>query len=151
MISQFRIASRLRRCGAGVVVGTGLAVSLSLGFGTATANADVLDDLAQEYSLGAGAGKVSNLLKQALLLRSQGFIPKPADYEAIAAAVNRRPNQMALIEALSATVANQRSQQEKMAPQSQAPSAGFGINTEPWNPNSNPMIQDDPVFRTPGR
>jgi hypothetical protein len=151
MTSQFRIASRLRRCGAGVVVGTGLAVTLGLGFGTATANADVLDELAQQYGLGAGVGQVSNLLREALLLRSQGFVPKAGDLEAITNAASHRPNQMPLINALSSTVAHQRSQQEKLAPQQGAPSAGFGINTEPWNPSGNPMIQDDPIFRMPGR
>ncbi|HEX9175411.1 MAG TPA: hypothetical protein VF874_04690, partial [Mycobacterium sp.] len=49
---------------AAALAGTGLALALAFGPAAGTANADVLDDLAQEFSTAAGAGQVSTLLNQ---------------------------------------------------------------------------------------
>ncbi|MBI3215970.1 MAG: hypothetical protein HYZ38_19290 [Mycobacterium sp.] len=142
--------SRWRRIVAGGVVGAGVAVSLSLGFGTATASADVLDQLASEYSIGAGAGQIANLLNDSLVLRAQGFRPKPGDLAAIQDAMDKRPNQMPLINALTQTVAHQRKVQQQMGGQGGSPPVVLGINSIPWNPG-NPMIQETPIFPIPGR
>ena len=115
--------------------------------------ATVLDRLAQEFSRGAGAGKVANLLNDALTLREQGLRPRPADLMAVQASLDKRPNQGPLIEALSTLVANQRKLQSQMGGSSgQQPMGpvGIGINQGDWMPG-NPMIQDDPIFPMPGR
>jgi hypothetical protein len=129
-------ASRWRRMAVAGVASTSLAAALTLGLGTATAHADVLDDLAQEFTTASGAGQVANLLNTSLRLRSQGFKPRPANYQAIENSLKYRPNQTPLINALQATVASQQKQQEEMTPQS---SGGWtvGINQpDPDNPGA---------------
>ena len=148
--SHRKPVSRWRRCAAGGTAAAGLALSLSLMVGTATANADVLDELAKEFSLGAGAGQVANLLSQSLTLRAQGFRPKPSDLAAVQAALDRRPNQGPLISALSNTVSHQQKLQAQMSPEAGSPPIVAGINTLPWTPG-NPMIQENPIFPIPGR
>jgi hypothetical protein len=148
--SHRKPASRWRRRATGSTATAGLALSAGLVFGTAVANADVLDDLAKEFSLGSGAGQVANLLNQSLTLRAQGFRPKPSDLAAVEAALDRRPNQGPLIAALSNTVAHQQKQQSQMAPEAGSPPIVAGINTLPWTPG-NPMIQENPIFPIPGR
>ncbi|MGB3486327.1 MAG: hypothetical protein WBB07_29410 [Mycobacterium sp.] len=136
------------------LAGAGLAASMVMGLGVAVANADVLDDLEAQYGRGAGGGKVANLLNDALVMRSQGARPRPADLQAVqAAAANRGPNQAPLVGALQQVVGNQ----QKMLAQAGQPSGGgigFSINQGPWQPNANgnPMIQNDnPIFPMPGR
>lgn len=84
-----------------------LAVAVMMGFSSATAQADVLDDLAKEFSLGAGAGQVSGLVKRSLQLRNQGYRPSKANIAAINEAMTRRPHQTPLVEALEETVEDQ--------------------------------------------
>ena len=87
---------------AGIVLATGLV------FGSAaTAHADVLDDLADQYAVGSGGGQLSNLLKLSLKLRSMGFKPSKANLAEITEAMEYRPNQNPLIEALKDTIAYQ--------------------------------------------
>ncbi len=147
-----KMTPRWRRA---VVVGmasTGMAVSLALGVGTGTANADILDDLAAQYSTGAGAGQVANLLRTSLQLRAQGFKPKPADYAAIKAAVERGDaNQAPLVAALSGAVATQMKQQQQMTGAGGQSPIQLGVTSDPnWAPG-NPMQQDEPIFPMPGR
>lgn len=87
---------------------TGAVLAAGLLFGSAVpAHADVLDDLAGEFAVGAGGGTLSNLLKASLKLRAMGFKPSKANLEEITAALNYRPNQNPLIAALKDTIAYQ--------------------------------------------
>ena len=88
------------------VAGLTIAVGLVLG-SAAPAHADVLDDLAQEYAVGSGGGQLSNLLKVSLKLRSMGFKPSKANLDELQQAMNYRPNQNPLINALKDTIAYQ--------------------------------------------
>lgn len=73
----------------------------------ASATGDVLDQLAEEYNVGAGGGQLSNLLRTALKLRAMGFKPSKANLDAIQVAMAYRPNQNPLINALKDTIAYQ--------------------------------------------
>ncbi len=147
--------SRWRRAAVIGVTSVGLALG-SLGAGAGTANADVLDELAQEYSTGAGAGLVANLLRASLELRAQGYNPKPADLAAIKAAMDRGPNQAPLVEALNGALSNQRKAQSHAAPsRGQSPIQVGILPSDNWN-NPNPMDRTggnngNPVFEMPGR
>ena len=86
----------------------GVAVAVGMVFGsTAVAQADVLDDLAQEYAIGSGGGQLSNLLKVSLKLRAMGYKPSKAYLDEITTAMGYRPNQNPLINALKDTIAYQ--------------------------------------------
>ena len=86
----------------------GVAVAVGMVFGsTAVAQADVLDDLAEEYSIGTGGGQLSNLLKVSLKLRAMGYKPSKAYLDELTTAMSYRPNQNPLIEALKDTIAYQ--------------------------------------------
>jgi hypothetical protein len=132
--SENNPVSRWRRMAVAGVASTGLAVSVAMGVGTATANADVLDDLAQQYSLGAGAGQVANLLNTSLRLRSQGFKPTQPYLDQINQSLSYKPNQVPLINALKQTIAFQQKEQS----QSQPPSSGGGytIGINQYDPNN---------------
>lgn len=73
----------------------------------ATASGDVLDQLAQEYAVGSGGGQLSNLLKMSLKMRAMGYKPSKANLAEIAQAMDYRPNQIPLIEALKDAIAYQ--------------------------------------------
>ncbi len=73
----------------------------------ASAAGDVLDQLAEQYNVGAGGGQLSNLLRTSLKLRAMGFKPSKANLEAIQVAMTYRPNQNPLINALKDTIAYQ--------------------------------------------
>lgn len=136
MTSQSKkTVSRWRRTAAGVA-GAGLAASLAMAIGTATAHADVLDDLAQQYSLGAGAGQVANLLNTSLKLRAQGFKPTQPYYDQITASLQYKPNQVPLINALKETIAFQQKEQSQAQP---ASSGGYTIGINQYDP-SNPGV-----------
>ena len=86
----------------------GVAVAVGMVFGsTAVAQADVLDDLAEEYSIGTGGGQLSNLLKVSLKLRALGYKPSKTYLDELTTAMGYRPNQNPLIEALKDTIAYQ--------------------------------------------
>ena len=61
----------------------------------------------QEYNLGAGGGQLSNLIKQVLKLRAQGIKPSRTNIAEIQNALQYRPNQKPLIEALQNTLGYQ--------------------------------------------
>ncbi len=145
--------ARWRRLAAGALTGTAVALSASFTFGAGLAHADVIDALVDEDTLGSSGGHVSNLLNEVVSLRAMGIRPRSSDLVAVQEALDFRPNQMRLIQALSDTVEYQRKIESRMAGQS-GPSQGIGVgvNMEPWLPQGgNPMIQDDPIFPMPGR
>ena len=57
--------------------------------------------------MGSGGGQLSNLLKMSLKLRAMGFKPSKANLAEIAQAMDYRPNQIPLIEALKDAIAYQ--------------------------------------------
>ncbi|BBY97579.1 hypothetical protein [Mycolicibacterium fallax] len=123
------------------------------------AGADVLDELAEQYSTGAGAGQVANLVSTSMNLRTQGYRPRPGDLAAIKAALDKRPNQAPLVAALQNAVAYQAKKQRQLGGDGGAPPVVIGgspgsINTQApggnWVPG-NPMIDNDSPFPMPGR
>ena len=90
---------------------------------------DVLDQLAQDYAIGAGGGQLSNLLKTSLKLRSMGFKPTKQYYDEIQTAMQYRPNQNPLISALKDTIAYQQKIRAQMdiLQQSQAKNANSAV------------------------
>jgi hypothetical protein len=125
-----------RRAATSAVASGALAVGLLISVGSGTAHADILDDVGAKYMQGAGGGQVSNFVKEALLMRAQGFKPSKANLEALQAGWDYLPNQTRLVEALKETVSYQR----KIQAQSQAPSNPLlmGVNQRP------PGQQPDP-------
>ena len=136
-----------RRAATGAAATGALAAGLLIGAGTA--HADVLDDIYAEYDTGSGGGQVSNLIHTAVKLRSAGFVPSKGDVTDLQAAMDKRPNQVPLIDALQSTIAYQKRSQARRAAQP-APALnppmimggpggnmpGFGIN-----PNQDGTIQ----------
>ncbi len=79
-------------------------------------NADqVLMQIYTEYAQGEGGGQVSRLIDDAVKLRRQGFRPSNANAEALADALEDRPHQTPLVEALKNTIAYQRKLQAQAA------------------------------------
>ena len=62
----------------------------------------------QDYDLGAGGGQLSNYVHEVLVLRNLGLQAVEGEPERHRAALEKRPNQAPLVEALKATVAYQR-------------------------------------------
>jgi hypothetical protein len=79
-----------------------------------------------EYNLGDGGGQLSTLIDDVMDLRAQGFKASNANRAAIQDALEHRPNQAPLIEALKATLQYQRKlqAQQQMAAQQQQQSGG---------------------------
>lgn len=114
----------------------------------------------EQYNTGSGGGQVSKLIDQVMTLRMQGFRPSRANTAALADALDKRPNQAPLVEALQATLMTQRKIKMQASNQVQqpavAPPAAPGIVQAPMGPNwgpGNPMIKDpdDNIFPMPGR
>ena len=117
----------------------------------------VLMMISQEYQTGKGGGQVSKLIEQVMTLRMRGVRPSRGNAVALAAALEKRPNQLPLIEALQETLTYQRKQMTRAG--NQVPSGGGappvatpGAPGAPaWVPG-NPMQQDsDTIFPMPGR
>jgi hypothetical protein len=126
-----------KRTVAGALASTGLAVVLTLGSTPVTARADVLDDLATEFTTAQGAGQIPSLLNQSLRLRGAGYNLTNGENAAIEDAMTRRPNQTPLINALKDAVAGQtqRMKQNKLA-QSQGQPGPIGIGINQYDPSS---------------
>jgi hypothetical protein len=120
----------VRRAATSAVATAAVAAGLMVGLGSATAHADVLDDLAGQYSTGAGAGEIATCLHEALILRNQGYKPTPAEYQAITDSEVYKPNQVPLINALQAAVSTQRKLQQRATP----PSNPVTIGINQYNP-----------------
>jgi hypothetical protein len=142
-----------------IVMATGaLAAGLSMGLGAPTAvaapddpapNSDapppmtaeqVLAIIDAEYDTGAGGGQLSNLIHSVMKLRSQGFMPSNANKDAIVAALDHRPNQEPLIEALQATLAYQKRNQARSQAAVQPPTSMTIGQNQPgsqYDPNGN--------------
>jgi hypothetical protein len=148
----------LRRAVKGAVASGAMAVGLLVGFGASTALADPADPtptqpeispdmsadealaiVAKDYDMGAGGGQLSTLIHEALQLRSLGFKASNANRQAIATALEKRPNQAPLIEALKETIAYQRKLQAQMQNANTGQQPGFNIGGPPpgqGNPNN---------------
>ena len=126
-----------RRTVGAALASTGLAVALALGSAPGMARADVIDDLAGEFTTAAGGGEVPTLLNQSLKLRAMGFQPTAGELAAIQDSLKYRPNQTPMIKALSATVGGQthRMKQAQAAAGNQQQCCTVGINQyDPNNP-----------------
>jgi len=126
------------------IAGVTLVVGMVFG-STGIAQADVLDELADQYAIGTGGGQLSNLLKVSLKLRAMGYKPSKAYYDEIATAMSYRPNQNPLINALKDTIAYQakiKAQTEmlqKAQSQQNANSAVMGAGQMPSDGNPGGM------------
>lgn len=100
----------------------------------------------QDYDLGAGGGQLSNYVHEVLALRNLGFRPSKANQTAIAEALEKRPNQAPLVEALKATVSYQRRIQAQAQAQQQGQGGnGFSIGGAPA-----PFDQGSTIMPYPG-
>jgi hypothetical protein len=145
--------NRWRRAVTGTVAGSALAAGLLAGVGAPTALADPAADananaaaaadappapemtadealavIDKEYDTGSGGGQISTLIHSILLLRSQGFKPSNANRDAIVAALDKRPNQTPLIDALKNTLAYQRKLQARANGAASSGGISAGIN-----------------------
>lgn len=100
-----------RRALTDVAASTALSAGLLIGAGTGTANADVLDDIYAQYDTGAGGGQISNLVHDAMKLRSLGFVPSKGNMADLESGWAKRPNQGPLVSALESTVSYMRRSQ----------------------------------------
>ena len=139
---------------AGALAGSAIAGALIVGFGAPTALSAPGDDttetdapatptmtgdealaiIQQDYDLGAGGGQLSQLIHEVLVLRNLGFKPSNANKVAIQEALDHRPNQTPLIDALKSTIAYQRKLQAQSAAQQQQQQGaqpGFAIGGAP--------------------
>jgi hypothetical protein len=149
----------LRRAVTAALASSAMAVGLLMGIGSATALADPADPtptqpeispdmsadealavIAKDYDMGAGGGQLSTLIHQALQLRSQGFKASNANRQAIAAALEKRPNQAPLIEALKETIAYQRKLQAQMQNANTGQQPGFNIGGGQPPPGMGPAL-----------
>ena len=64
---------------------------------------ELLAFIDDQYDMGAGGGQLSNLIKQVMKYRAAGFKPSKANVAEIVQALNYRPNQKPLIDALNDT------------------------------------------------
>lgn len=94
-------------------------------------NADqVLMLIHEQYRQGDGGGQISVLIDDAVKLRQQGFRPSNGNAEALQAALDQRPHQTPLVEALRSTVAYQR----KLQAQAGMSGGSVGGSTPSWAP-----------------
>ena len=160
-----------RRAVTGAAASSAMAVGLMVGFGSPAALADPetdpqadasptaqapddrrppVADHRADYDLGSGGGQLSNLIDDVMRLRAQGFLPSNANKDAIVKALEYRPNQGPLIEALQETRAYQRKMQARSAAQPSNP-AVVGTNKLPPGMEPDPTNPDNTgVFMGPG-
>ena len=101
--------------------------------------------LQQQYDTGSGGGQVSNFVHEVLVLRNLGFRPSKANQTAIVEALEKRPNQAPLVEALKATVSYQRRIQAQAQAQQGQGGNGFSIGGAPA-----PFDQGSTIMPYPG-
>lgn len=151
---------------AGALAGSAIAGALIAGFGSPTAWSAPADDqttnteapavpemtadqaiaiIDKEYDTGSGGGQLSNLVHQVLALRNAGYKPSNANKEAIVAALDKRPNQAPLVDALRETIAyQQRIMTQAQAQQQQGGNPGFSIGGAPGPFNQGGVILGGP-------
>lgn len=105
---------------------------------SATANADILDELAREFSTARGAGQLANLLGDSMKMRQMGVRPTKGELAAVQASLRYRPNQRPLIEALESLVAgqNQRLRRAEIISSQQQSEGGQSISINQYDPNN---------------
>jgi len=97
-------------------------------------NADqVLAAIHQQYSQGDGGGQISALIDDAMKLRQAGFRPSNGNAEALLVAMDKRPNQTPLVDALRATIAYQRKLQTQSA-MTESSTGGSTPQAPSWAP-----------------
>ncbi|KQY05918.1 hypothetical protein ASD37_16230 [Mycobacterium sp. Root135] len=92
---------------------------------------EALATIATEYDTGAGGGQISTLIHKVMQLRAKGFRPSTSNGEALVAALDKRPNQGPLVEALESTLSfqvRQASRQTGGGPVLNPPTIGIGGN-----------------------
>ncbi|MGH3676336.1 MAG: hypothetical protein ACRDU5_11475 [Mycobacterium sp.] len=162
-----RFAPRVR----GAVVGGAVAVGLLIGIGASTAVAEptsstteaeapptatmtadeALAIIAEDYDVGAGGGQLANLIHDVMTLRAQGFMPSKANRAAIQEALDYRPNQTPLVEALEDTLSYQRKIQAQAAQAQPTQGPGMGINQVPPGQQRDPNDPENSgIFIAPG-
>jgi hypothetical protein len=122
----------------GAAAGATTAAAAAAAAAATAAAGEVLDQLAEEYAVGAGGGQLSNLLKLSLKLRAMGFKPSKQYLDELQAAMKYRPNQLPLIDALKDTIAYQQKLKAQMeilsGAQSQGAATGAGAAPGPGSP-----------------
>jgi hypothetical protein len=163
MTSQTSGNTGWRRAMTGAVAGVAVAAGLLTGVGAPTAFAlpsdtvtdpstpdpnappplttdQVLAQIDAEYDTGAGGGQLSNLIHSIMKLKAQGYAPTNGNRDAIVAALDKRPNQEPLIEALQATLTTQKRNQARSQAATPPPSSVSIGQNQPGNlydPNGN--------------
>jgi len=92
---------------------------------------EVLAIIDRDYDTGAGGGQLSTLIHDVLKLRAQGFKPSNANKDAITKALDYRPNQAPLIQALQETLSYQRKMQALQQNANNPTQPGFTIGQPP--------------------
>ena len=101
---------------------------------------EVLAIIYRDYDVGSGGGQLSNLIHSVMQMRSQGFKPSKANRDAIVEALDHRPNQGPLVQALKETLADQTKQQQQMeAMQGSSGGSPFTVGINQYDPN-NPSV-----------
>ena len=92
---------------------------------------EALAIIARDYDLGEGGGQLSTLIHDVMTLRAQGFKPSNANKKAITEALDHRPNQAPLVEALKETLSYQRKMQARPAERGRGPAARVHLGPDP--------------------
>ena len=142
----------LRRAVKGAVASSAIAIGLVAGVDAPAALADpatpstetdtppamtadeALAIIDKDYDIGASGGQLSTLIHDVMKLRALGFKPSNANKEAITKALDYRPNQEPLIQALQETLAYQHKMQalqQRANNGQQQPGYGIGIGQPP--------------------
>jgi hypothetical protein len=100
---------------------------------------EVLAIIYRDYDTGAGGGQLSTLIDRVMQLRSQGFKPSKANRDAIVEALDHRPNQGPLVQALKETLAYQTKQQQQMEAMQGSGGSPFTVGINQYDPN-NPSV-----------
>ncbi|RDH75465.1 hypothetical protein DVS77_26005 [Mycolicibacterium moriokaense] len=87
--------------------------------------------LKEQYDTGAGGGQVSNFVHEIFILTNLGYPPSKSNQAAIVEALDKRPNQGPLVDALKATVSYQRRIQAQAAAQQSQGGQGMTIGGAP--------------------
>ena len=110
---------------------------------------EVLAIIYRDYDVGSGGGQLSNLIHSVMQMRSQGFKPSKANRDAIVEALDHRPNQGPLVQALKETLADQTKQQQQMeAMQGSGGGSPLTIGINQYDPNNPGVLGQFTV--TPG-